>query len=79
MHIDQILLMIVDKDQLKTGRRLIKGTPQEMYAKGFLKELPDISYTQRVKQHLAEEQKQKQTKVEKRKRRRERREKLAGD
>ena len=49
MHIDQILLLMCDKEFLATGRRTVKGTPEELKAKGLLDTLPELSYTQRVK------------------------------
>jgi len=52
MHLDQILLLICDKEFLKTGRRLVKGTPQELMAKGLIDNVPELSYVQRVTRGL---------------------------
>jgi hypothetical protein len=36
MHLDQLFYLAVKLDVLETGRRLIKGTPQELAARGLI-------------------------------------------
>lgn len=74
MHIDQIILLICGKEQLEGKPRTVKGTPQELYQKGLLDELPQMSVVQQIRQKMAEEKAEKEKNAKRRQKRRERRE-----
>jgi hypothetical protein len=73
MHIDQIILLICDKKQLEGKPRTFKGTPQELYARGLLDELPEKSYVQQLREKIERDKAEKEKVAKRRKDRRERR------
>ena len=73
MHIDQIILLICDKKQLEGKPRTIKGTPQELYQKGLIDELPQMSVVQQIREKIKQDKAEKEKKAKRRQDRRERR------
>ena len=78
MTLDQIYILCIDKDRLKSSRR-IRATPDDLAARGYIPAIPDDglggSYVARLRRSQAREE-ERATRSAKRQRRRERRQKL---
>lgn len=73
MHVDQVLLLMCDKRLLAGNPRLVTGTPQELKAKGFIDQLPEMSYVQSLRQRMERERAERDAKQDRRDRREQRR------